>query len=188
MTSNIYQIKVTLKDTKPSVWRRILVPSSISLNRFHEILQIIMGWSDYHLHQFTIGAREFGEPSEDDEAFGIEIFNDKKFYLNKLVLVENFKFDYWYDFGDNWHHDVVVEKILQKEDSKSYPICIAGKKACPPEDVGGTGGYEKLLHAIKHPDNPEDEWEKELLEWVDENFDPEDFNLEEVNKQLRKSH
>lgn len=186
MTNNIYQIKVTLKNTKPSVWRRILVPGTISLSKFHEILQIVMGWSDSHLHQFTIGDREFGEPSEDDEDFGIEILDDRKFYLNRLILGKNFKFDYWYDFGDNWYHNIVIEKILPLEKSENYPFCVAGKRACPPEDVGGVGGYEKLLHAMQNPDNLEDEWEQELLEWVDGDFEPEYFNPEEINKNLKK--
>ncbi len=175
----IYQIKVTLENSKPSIWRRILVRSDVTLARLHRILQVVMGWGDYHLHQFIVGQTYFGEPHPD---YGSEMYDEKRVKLNQIVPGEGFKFRYEYDFGDSWLHQLLVEKIAPPEPGQHYPACVKGRRASPPEDVGGVWGYDSFLEAIRDPDHPEHE---DYLEWVGGEFDPEVFDLDEVNAALR---
>lgn len=178
--TSIYQIKVTLNDSKPAIWRRFLVRENITLNRLHEILQVVMGWENYHLHMFTIGGQIFGDP-EDDETGEIGTLNEKHYRLNQLVGREGFKFRYEYDFGDSWLHDLVIEKILPVEKKVHYPVCIMGKRACPPEDVGGLGGYDEYLEAMADPEHPD---HRQMQAWRGD-FDPEHFDLDEINERFR---
>ncbi len=177
--SEIYQIKVTLKNSKPPIWRRLLVPSNITLARLHDIIQVAMGWQDYHLHQFTIGGVYYGEPEPDMD--WVEVRDERRFHLNQLS--PGAKFVYEYDFGDGWEHVVLIEKALPPDPERRYPVCIKGRRACPPEDVGGIWGYEEFLKAIQDPKHEEHE---EYLEWVGGEFDPERFDLEEVNAALSR--
>jgi len=177
---SIYQIKVTLTDSKLPIWRRILVADTTTLIQLHAILQTVMGWADYHLHMFTINGQIYGNP-EDDEFGNMGTKNESRFKLNQLAGREGFKFRYEYDFGDSWLHDLLVEKILPVEKDTHYPVCVAGKRACPPEDSGGVGGYEEILEASTNPKHPEHD---RYLEWIGKNFDPEHFDLDEVNKAL----
>jgi hypothetical protein len=178
---NVYQIKVTLKGSKPPIWRRIQVTSDISLYELHHILQVVMGWEDYHLHQFIIGGTYFGEPHP-DYGFDLEMVDETTVELNQVVSGAKTKFTYEYDFGDSWEHTILIEKILPLEAGKHYPICLTGRRACPPEDCGGIWGYAYLLEAIQNPDHPEHEY---LLEWVGGGFDPEAFDLDEINGELK---
>ena len=180
-SKTVYQIKVTLNDSKPPIWRRILVADTTTLIQLHTILQTVMGWDDYHLHMFTINDQIYGNP-EDDEYGDMGTKNESRFKLNQLVGREGFKFRYEYDFGDSWLHDLIVEKILLAEEGMRYPVCIAGKRACPPEDSGGVWGYKEILEASTNSKHPEHD---RYLEWIGENFDPERFNLEHVNEGLR---
>ncbi len=176
----IYQIKVTLNDSKPPIWRRILVADTTTLSHLHDILQIVMGWADYHLHMFTINGQIYGNP-EDDEYGDLGTKNETRFKLSQLVGREGFKFRYEYDFGDSWLHDLIVEKILPVEKGVHYPVCIKGKRACPPEDVGGMWGYKDFLKVIANPKDPEYD---EMMAWVGGDFDPEFFDIEKVNSAL----
>ena len=178
---SIYQIKVTLNASRPPIWRRVLVPENVNLYQLHEILQTVMGWMDSHLHHFIIGGQFYGEPPEDE--FGImETKDEFRYKLNQLITREGSRFRYEYDFGDSWMHDLVVEKILPAEKGAHYPVCITGKRACPPEDVGGVWGYEDFLKTISNPKHPEHD---EMMEWVGGDFDPERFNLNAVNAGLQ---
>lgn len=179
---SIYQIKVTLKDIQPPIWRRVQVPSNISLNKLHRILQAVMPWDDYHLHQFIIGGVNYGEPDPDDD-FGFELKSDRTAKLNQVASGAGARFTYEYDFGDGWEHEILIEKVLPPEGGVRYPICLAGKRACPPEDCGGTPGYARFLEAIR---NPEHEEHEELLQWVGGSFDPEAFDLDEINRALKR--
>jgi len=170
----IYQLKVTLKEVKPPVWRRLLVASNISLSHLHHALQIAMGWTDSHLHQFVHGSMCYGEPDPDLQESGQD---ERKFRLDQLLKKEKDWLRYEYDFGDGWEHRVVLEKVLPFEPSAVLPACVDGKRACPPEDCGGPWGYEELLQTLSDPSDPERE---EMLEWIGEDFDPEEFDLEEV--------
>jgi len=182
MPSNvsIYQIKVTLRDSKPPIWRRILVRSDITLGELHHILQAVMGWWDYHLHQFIVGQTYYGAPHPDYADF-MDMCDESDVRLNQIADA-GAKFVYEYDFGDSWEHILLVEKVLPMEPDQQYPVCIKGKRACPPEDVGGVWGYYGFLEAIQDPDHPEHE---DYLEWIGEDFDPEAFDLDAVNAALR---
>ncbi len=177
----VYQLKVTLDDSKPPIWRRVLVPENITLYTLHEILQTVMGWTDSHLHMFTIAGEIYGDP-EDDEFGDLGTKNETRYRLNQFGLREKAKFSYEYDFGDGWEHTILVEKILPAEAGVHYPVCITGKRACPPEDVGGVWGYADILQAIADPNHAEHD---EYLEWIGDDFDPEAFDLEVVNESLQ---
>jgi hypothetical protein len=175
----IYQIKVTLENSRPPIWRRLLVHSDVTLARLHRTIQTAMGWADYHLHQFIVGETYFGEPSPD---YGLEMRDEKRAKLSQVAPRAGSKFRYEYDFGDSWLHLVLVEKILPPEPGQQVPVCLKGKRACPPEDVGGVWGYASFQEAIQDPDHPE---HKGLVEWIGGEFDPEAFDLEQVNAALR---
>ena len=177
----IYQIKVMLNDCKPPIWRRVLVEDTTTLSKLHTILQTVMGWTNSHLHQFFINDELYGEP-DDEDGYNEDLKNEKRFHLNRFVERKGFKFFYEYDFGDSWEHTILVEAILPVEKGAFYPRCIEGKRACPPEDVGGVRGYEDFRKVIANPKDPEYE---EMLEWLGVKFDPERFNLERVNEALR---
>lgn len=175
----IYQVKITLNMTRPPIWRRIQVSNNISLSRFHNIIQTVMGWSGYHLHQFIIDGEYYGVPHPD---YGFEMRNEIRVKLNRVMFAEKDKFLYEYDFGDGWEHIIVLEKILPAVSGVDYPVCLKGKRACPPEDCGGVWGYESLLETIQNPAHPEHE---EMLEWVGGSFDPEAFDMEQINLDLK---
>ena len=177
----VYQLKVTLRDSKPPIWRRILVPDDITLADLHEIIQRAMGWENYHLHMFTIGGQVFGNP-EDDETGEIGTVNEKRYRLTQLGLREKAKFSYEYDFGDSWDHTILLEKILPIDASVRYPVCLTGKRACPPEDVGGIWGYEEFLEVLAESDHEEHD---HYMEWSGGDFDPEKFDLDEANRSLQ---
>lgn len=181
MTS-IYQLKINIRYAKPPIWRRILVKDTTTLEELHEIIQIVMGWGNYHLHQFETGEREYyGVPHPDD---WYPMRDESKFKLKDIIPAEKHKFTYLYDFGDGWYHQILVEKILPTDKKKKYPVCIKGKLACPPEDVGGIGGYYYFIEAILDPKHKE---HASYKEWIGDDFDPEEFDLEEINLQLREN-
>ncbi len=174
-----YQMKVTLRGLEPRIWRRFLVPGDYTLEKLHRVLQVVMGWENYHLHEFKVGSASYGQP---DPEFGDLILNDKKVTLQEAAPERGSKISYIYDFGDGWQHDLKVEKILAADEGVHHPLCVAGKRACPPEDCGGIGGYIELLKAIR---NPVTEEQRELVEWAGD-YDPEAFDPEAVNKRLRR--
>ena len=174
--TTVYQIKVTLEDSKPPIWRRLLVPPNVTLGDLHYILQIAMGWTDSHLHQFIIGGKYYGVPDPDMEAI-----DEDRVKLAQIISGEKFKFRYEYDFGDSWSHLILVEKILPAEPGQPYPICLTGKRHGPPEDCGGVYGYDDFVKAMANPKHPE---HKSMKEWYGEDFDPEAFDLDEVNAML----
>jgi len=177
--SSVYQLKVTLRNAKPPIWRRVLVPSSMNLGDLHEVLQIVMGWSDYHLHLFVAGQTTFGTLDNDfGNDFVTEDEDEMEYELSEVLVKEKDSLTYEYDFGDGWEHKIVLEKILPFDGSMHVPSCIKGKRACPPEDCGGVWGYENFIKIIQDPSHPEHE---DMLEWVGGEFDPEHFDIEEIN-------
>jgi len=177
----IYQMKITLKDVDPSVWRRLQVNGQINLKKLHEVFQIAMGWTNTHLHQFLIGSFWYSVPDEEEDH---ESLDERKFKLDSLGLEVNQEFEYQYDFGDGWEHVILIEEIFGKDDLHSdVPVCLAGERACPPEDCGGPFGYEDFLKIIQDPVHSEHE---SMLEWAGGSFDPEAFSLEETNAALKK--
>lgn len=177
-TGDIYQLKVTLRDVEPDVWRRIEVSGETTLARLHKILQVAMGWQDYHLHEFQVGGVAYGEPSQE---FGDDrvVKEDRRARLGRVVAGVGSELTYEYDFGDGWVHDIVVEEVRHREPRIRYPRVLGGARACPPEDVGGVGGYAEFLDAIADPRHEEHE---AMLEWVGGRFDPEWFDGDAVNR------
>ena len=139
----VYQFKITLKDIKPPVWRRIQVPESYTFWELHVAIQDAMGWLDYHLHIFEIinpskdMKEEIGVPDEDFES-DTKTLPGRKLKIADYFSMDNAKANYQYDFGDNWEHTIKLEKIVARAEDAQYPVCIAGKRACPPEDCGAT--------------------------------------------------
>ncbi|MFQ5794054.1 MAG: plasmid pRiA4b ORF-3 family protein [Candidatus Bipolaricaulia bacterium] len=178
--NQVYQFKITLEDSKPPIWRRIQVPQTYTFWDLHVAIQDSMGWVDYHLHEFEIidpanGVVRIGIPEGD---FDREVLAGWRQKIADYFSMENRLAGYVYDFGDNWVHKIQLEKILPREKNINYPICIKGKRACPPEDCGGIWGYEELLETIKNPNHEEYE---EMLEWLGGEFDPEHFDVKEVS-------
>ncbi len=163
-------------NAKPPIWRRILVDPKMTMYQLHHAIQITMGWDNYHLYQFIMSDRRFiGDPQMIEWG---EVLDAKKIKLGQVLQREKDKVVYEYDFGDGWQHQILLEKILPKEKDMQVPICIKGKRNCPPEDCGGVWGYENLCQALAYESHPEHE---ELLEWVGGEFDPEDFEIDEIN-------
>jgi hypothetical protein len=180
---DIYQLKVTLLGTKPPIWRRLLVPADLILAKLHDVLQVAMGWDNSHLYEFSVGKQLYGRPSPEERfGFGPHTINDRKVRLNEVLPAVRSKLVYTYDMGDSWEHSVVVEKRLPADPDATYPICIGGERACPPEDCGGLPGFYGLLEALQ---NPEDERGQEMLEWLGDEYDPEAFSIDDVNRALQ---
>lgn len=202
----VHELKITLKGSKPAIWRRIAVANDIRLSKLHEVIQIVMGWDNEHLHQFTIPnarpkpTREYlasldfqkryemlamhRDPCWSDPRMEIEGAEDeRKVPLRELAPAVGSEFIYEYDFGDGWEHQIEVVKIGPPAEGVKYPVCLAGKLACPPEDCGGIWGYYDMLEILK---DPKHERFEELSEWIDGEFDAEYFNLEQVNAKLAK--
>ena len=181
--NQVYQFKITLKGTKPPIWRRILVPETYTFWDLHVAIQDAMGWDDYHLHEFTLLSPKTGRkvkigiPSDEDADFGWKVLADWNQKIAHYFSLDNSKADYVYDFGDGWEHSIKLEKILPRETGVAYPRCIGGKRACPPEDCGGIGGYAEFLEAIGDPAN---ELHEDMLDWVGGSFDPDDFDPNDV--------
>lgn len=159
----MYQSKVVLAGIRPQIRRRVQVISRTSLAQLHQILQRVMGWEDYHLHRFCL--------SEDES-------------LRLDQVIPHALFTFFYDFGDEWVHQITVEKILPIQTEQPYPICLAGKRACPPEDCGGNWGYTALLKVLRNPRHPD---YRERKEWVGQGFNSKAFDLKAVNEQLKDS-
>jgi hypothetical protein len=173
-SSTIYQLKITLAGIRPPIWRRVQV-KDCSLSKLHEIIQIVMNWDSLHLWVFDIGGVDYGDDPESD----MDQKSARRAKLSHFVAEGIKKFRYVYDFGDNWDHIIQVEKVLEAEPGVKYTRCVDGKRAAPPEDCGGTWGYAKVLETIKDPSK-----DPELIEWLGDDYDPEQFDLEEVNQDL----
>jgi len=183
-----YQLKIQLKNvTKPPVWRQVLAPEKFTFHDLHQLIQLVFGWEDCHLYQFC--PKGYGSnpviaiPSKDD--WEQPDMNAMKTKLDKIFTTEKQAFTYIYDFGDDWIHQIVLEKILS--DEIKHPVCLVGKGACPPEDCGGPWGYANLKEVLSDPAHEEYE---EMKEWLglddDEEWDVNLFNRDEINETLRK--
>jgi hypothetical protein len=181
---NVYQFKIVLKGVKPAIWRRIQVPETYNFWDLHIAIQDVMGWLDYHLHSFYLDNHVTGEKirigivlDEPDTFDDFDVITENGQYVSNWFLAENTAAIYLYDFGDSWEHEVRLEKILPKEKGVSYPRCVGGERACPPEDCGGAWGFEHLLEVILDPNHEEYE---DLTEWLGGGFDPEHFSVQEI--------
>ncbi|NQS72364.1 MAG: plasmid pRiA4b ORF-3 family protein [Desulfobulbaceae bacterium] len=180
MSERFYLLKIQLLDIEPAIWRRFIVPASITLDRLHDVIQIVMGWTDSHLHEFTIRNKrytEYPESKEDGLACG-------RYRLGDLIKQKGRTFSYLYDFGDGWKHELVLEESRYfNPELRTELACLDGQRSCPPEDVGGVPGYFEFLHALKDPNHEEHE---SYTEWSGGNFDSERFDPEWINWELMK--
>mgnify|MGYP001791610577 FL=1 len=181
-TQTVYQLKITLRDIRPPIWRRVQVRDDATLGHLHWVIQFAMGWTNSHLHSFSIQGVEYSMLMPDLGLDELDMRDEQPVKLSKVITGEKFKFFYTYDFGDSWEHEVLVEKVLTAEADTDYPTCTKAKRACPPEDCGGSWGYQEFLEAIQDAEHPE---HGSMLEWVGGSFDPEDAELDEVNALLK---
>lgn len=177
----IYQFKISLKRIEPLIWRRIQVPGEVTLHKLCMVFLETMGWNVSHLHELIIRGQRYCVPGDDYE-YSRGSIDERSANLNEVLFHENEKFTFDYDFGDGWEHEIVVEKIFPKKNHPAYPICLEGARACPPDDCGGTRGYQDFLEAISDSHHPEHE---RMLTWIGGSFDLEAFDIDSVNKTLK---
>jgi hypothetical protein len=181
-----YQLKIELEGISPPIWRRLQVPGDANLGWLHAAIQVAMGWTNSHLHQFIVGDRIFSDPVFEMNEFEDDppVLDEHKTLLMDVAAHMRSAFRYQYDFGDSWEHIVKVEAINDRKAPRGdVAKCLEGARACPPEDCGGPPGYADLLEIIKDPKH--DEYES-TLEWLGGGFDPEAFSAEKINKYLPK--
>lgn len=198
-SSPIYQLKISIKGITPPIWRRILIPGSATFRDLHEAIQLALGWSDCHLHDFSTKKRagmyiegkiaDLTVPDAMDDPWDEKPAEERKVKLQERLPKPGDRIAYSYDFGDSWEHEILLEKIIEREKDIEYPICVGGKRACPPEDCGGLGGYDRLLAILADPKHKEHE---EMLEWLGlenaDDFDPEEFDIDTTNELLRDGY
>lgn len=184
-TAPLYQLRVVLDRSQPEIWRRLQVPGNANLGWLHAVLQVAMGWTNSHLHQFKIGKAFYSDPRHHFAEYegDPEILDEQKARLQQLVPHEQDTFGYEYDFGDSWDHVITVEKLLPPPPVRAtFAVCLDGARACPPEDCGGIYGYAELLKALKDRKHPE---HRTLKAWLGRPFDAEAFEVAEANLWLR---
>ncbi len=179
--AGIFQLKISLRGvSKPPVWRRVAVPADITLADLHAVIARAMGWNGGHLHVFETGWAEYGTTGYD-----LDHIDDSRVSLSDVLSVPGTKLRYTYDFGDDWRHDVKLEKILPEEPGGTYPFCLTGKGRCPPDDCGGTWGYAELKDVLADPGH---ERHQEMLDWMclvsADAFDPAAFSADDANARL----
>ena len=179
MEPTICRLKLTLRGSRPPIWRRIEVHSDITLCQLHDVIQLAMGWTNSHLHQFRRGSTCYGPANPD---LDIQEQNERRVRLSGVLRKPKDRMVYEYDFGDGWEHEVVLERSTTGLPDAPQVRVIGGKGACPPEDVGGLGGDYGFLEAIKDPAHPEHD---DMLEWCGGGFDPDAFDFAGVNKHFR---
>jgi Plasmid pRiA4b ORF-3-like protein len=183
---NAVQIRITLDEIEPKVWRRLVVPLKWNLEQLHLAIQAAFNWWNYHLHEFRIGGLRYGNVELLEEG---AFEGDPRTFDEREVRLRDFEgpgtsFVYIYDFGDDWHHTVEIEKLLAPEVAPKQGSCVAGARARPPEDVGGVPGYERFLAVIADPEDPE---HADMKRWCGGHFDPEWFDLALVDKDVRNA-
>jgi hypothetical protein len=180
-TPTIFQIKMALKGIDPPIWRRMHTPDC-TLEELHEIIQVTMGWEFAHRYRFTIGGVDYADPAMTSDEGVADACGTR---LSAVLPTENRRprFSYEYDFGDEWIHQLIVEERFLPKEGGTYPLCVGGQRACPPEDCGGPWAYSDFVEALRNPDHRRHD---ELLEWVVGEFDPERFDQEAVNNELRR--
>ena len=173
-----YVLVVSLAEIEPKIWRRIIVPSSISLKKLHLVLQTAMGWLNYHLHQFETAQGTFGTP---DPGYPDGTLGEARIRLDRFLVQEGDRIFYEYDFGDGWVHELRLERIIGPVEGDVAVECLEGGRACPPEDVGGPHGYQEFLRAVRDRAHPE---HANMLSWIGGAFDSEHFSAKAINREL----
>lgn len=179
MTDRIaFDLRVTLSNTDPPIWRELQVPSTITLKRLHEALQVTMGWSNYHLHCFCVNELRYGPKDLD---FDDGMIDESRKRLNAVLAEPRERLSYEYDFGDGWEHEIVLDRIFPVDASRPLPVCVDGGRACPPEDVGGPYGYHEFLEALAERAHPR---HAEFVAWIGEEYEPGRFDIHSTNVRL----
>jgi hypothetical protein len=173
----VYELEISLLGIKPPIWRAFVVQGNTNLYQLHKIIQVVMGWDNSHCHDFRFGKIHYGEP---DPSLGDSVRDETKFTLAEVSPKKGTKFYYEYDFGDCWEHEIKAKKIETGKECK-HPQCLDGARNCPPEDIGGVWQYVEVLESIK---NSTPEKINHIRHVIDEDFDPEAFNIERINKLL----
>lgn len=185
ISSRLYQFKITLLKSNPNIWRRIQV-RHCTLDKLHEHIQTAMGWMNCHLNQFEIDGERYGDPDLIKREFEEDrTFTDSTVTSLDTILPKDAKplrFEYLYDFGDCWNHEILFEGCLKATKGNRYPICVEGERACPPEDMGGIHGYERFLAMLAHPNQEEHD---DCIQWR-KRFDPEQFDSVAVTKKMQR--
>lgn len=172
----MYQLKITINDITPPIWRRLLVSEHISLYKLHHIIQETFGWSNYHLYYFGEETSKIGDPVLWDDK---ETQPDRLITIRRILNTGNPTLTYTYDMGDDWVHTIELEQVLPQ--MKTQRKCIGGERRCPPEDCGGVSGYYEILETLKHPGTTEYD---ELIVWLDGRTDPEFIDIRMINAHL----
>ncbi len=179
MSRHVFFLRVSLVDISPPIWRRIAIPGGYTLDRLHRAIQLAVGWHDCHLHSFDIGSVPYGEPDPDSL---LEMRDELDARIDAVVGKDD-RFAYVYDFGDWWEHEIVVEDVLSPEPDQRYPYCVDGERAGPPEDIGGSAGYQAYLDALADPEPPE---HAQLLDLLGMDFHPDEFDAGRVSAVMRR--
>lgn len=179
----IYICKIELEGIEPKIWRRFQFHSEITFHQLHKILQIVMGWQDYHLYEFQVGNKAIMLPDPELQWEGRINLNARREQVSNHIANTQTAFTYLYDFGDDWKHQVTLEQIIPVTEDTPYPICLEGKRNCPQEDSGGVWGHQNVLEALLIPQHPE---RKEMVDWLKDGYDPEHFDMNEVNRLLKQ--
>jgi hypothetical protein len=183
--TQVYQLKIVLQDAPVPIWRRLEVKADMSLDILHEVFQILMGWEDRHLHAFKIGKAEYHRIMPDPLDRGPNELDETKYAISDLVKRAGSGFLYRYDFGDCWEHLVALESTrvvpVQEDGLEFFARCLDGRRACPPEDVGGVAGYERFLEVIEDELHPE---HRDLVQWIGCRFEADTFDIRTTNQRL----
>ena len=182
MSTKIARIRIELEHIAPLIWRRVDVSLTTNLRALHEIIQAVMPWENYHLYQFAVGERVYGEPDPEDAVWGRKIYQAKGMRLGTLVERGVSELLYTYDFGDDWQHRVIVEEVLNAQPGTDYPTFIDGERTAPPEDVGGPPGFMDFVEAMAKPRHPQ---RKDLVRWYGGPFNPVDFGADRIAESIR---
>lgn len=180
----VLTIKITLNDSTREIWRRFQVLDTMTLGKLHDVIQIVMGWHDSHLHEFEQGKKRYSKPDPEDyyDPMVPQAINEDETGVDEVLKRKRQKLKYIYDMGDNWGHTLILEDISNPVPEQFYPNCLEGENACPPEDCGGAWGYHNLLEALADPEHDDHEM---FIEWIDPAFDASKFDLNEVNEVLK---
>lgn len=182
--SEIIQLTVSLHQSAPLIWRSIVLDKATSFFELHHIIQIAMGWKNYHLFEFNLDGYRIGMIEENEEGYDSnQLLDATKTLLADVLSLEKDNFQYTYDFGDGWLHDIEVQQLSEKQEDGIYPKCTNGQMNCPPEDCGGMPGFYDLLKILANKKHPE---YRESKIWVGKKYDPELFEPVKVNKQLKQ--
>jgi hypothetical protein len=179
----LYELQITLLESQPAIWCRVQVPGKITLLKLHQALQVLMGWQDYHLHQFAVNGALYGRRVGDWQDATPELREERGVRLYHLAPVIGTRLVYEYDFGDGWQLEILVERISVAQEGAGQVVCLDGRRAGPPEDVGGIGGYAEFLQAIRNRRHPE---HRSWLDWVGGRFDPDKFDRAALNQTLQR--